>query len=110
MPQTKTTRPSTGRVIDLDAARTARAEVSGEPVVLRFGGRDFTLPPEMPLDFAFHASQGDLREAVATLLAPKDVKAFLALRPSFEDYGALVDGATRVYGTDAGESPASPSS
>lgn len=95
-----------GRVIDLDRARAARAEAKKEPVTLKFGGRDFTLPPEIPFDFAMYAAEGRLRESVGALIGD-DAEAFFALRPSMPDIEALVDHARTVYGVKVGESPAS---
>jgi hypothetical protein len=97
------------RVIDLDAARAARAEAAGDPVTLTFGGETYTLPVELPADFALYAMERDLRSAVMALL-DDDADAFFAWRPSMDDLTALVEHAMKVYGVDQGGSKASPSS
>jgi hypothetical protein len=97
------------REIDLDGARAARAESASEPVSLVFGGDTFTLPVELPADFALYAAEGNLRACVVALLG-EDADAFFAWKPSMDDLTALVTGASKVYGMSEGESPASPSS
>lgn len=110
MPAAKSNGHKPGRVIDLDRARAARAESQGEPVVLKFGGKDFALPVEMPLDFPLLAKEGQIREAVAALFSPEDAEAFFALRPSMEDITELAEASAKVYGVESGEAQASPSS
>lgn len=100
------TATAAGRVIDLDAARSARAEAQAEPVVLRFGGNEYQLPPELPADFAFLAAEEKVREAVAALLGD-DADAFFAARPSLADLTALAEAAGDVYGVEPGEARAS---
>lgn len=106
-------RANPSRIIDLDAARreraAARSEADSEPVVLRLGGRDYTLPVEMPVDFALLGQAGDLRGAVIALLG--DVAdSFFASTPSVDDLNSLVRIANDVYGVGEGKPPASPSS
>lgn len=103
--------------IDLDAARKARAEALGEPLVVVFGGEEFTLPAEKPFDFALNLAYGRVPEAVESLLDPDDVTRFfkrdrpVAERPTMPDILALIDGVAEHFGgDDSGESPASPSS
>lgn len=95
------------RIIDLAAARAARAEAHREPVVLRWDeGVEFTLPVEMPADFALLAQEGSMRGALAALLGDQ-ADEFFALRPTMDDVNALAEEAGRVYGMTPGESPAS---
>ena len=98
------------REINLDEARAARAEANETPVTLRIAGRTFTLPAEMPADFALMAQQGQMREAVVALFEGEDAEAFFALRPSVNDITALAEIAGKVYGITPGEAPASPAS
>jgi hypothetical protein len=95
-----------GRTIDLDAAAAARAEAQGEPVTLIFRESEFTLPVEMPADFALHAQAERLRESVSALIGEK-AEEFFALRPSIEDITELVNAAARIYGVSPGEAAAS---
>lgn len=97
------------RVIDLDKSRAARLEGKGEPVVVKFNGQDFTLPAEMPVEFALDADAGDLRGAIVALVGDQAAD-FFALKPSVEDVGELVDSVERIYGVEPGEAPASPDS
>lgn len=100
--------PPMQRIIDLGAARAARAEAHNDPVVLRWDAdTEFTLPPELPADFALLAQDGDLRGAVAALFGDEDAGRFFALRPSMNDLTELAEAAARVYGIEPGESPAS---
>ena len=109
VPAKKAATGKSGRSIDLDAARAARAEAGAEPVSLTFGDRSIELPVEMPADFALQLSVGDFRGAVDALLG-EEAEWFFDLRPSLDDLKALADGASEVYGLTEGESGASPSS
>jgi hypothetical protein len=92
------------RTIDLDAARAARSE--NEPVIVRFGGHDFALPAELPLDAAIHAAEP---AKFLEVLFGAEHDAFMAQRPSMQDVVALAEGVASAYGFESvGESPASP--
>lgn len=92
--------------INLDAARAARAEQT-ESHTLRLEGEVFTLPLEMPIDFAFLANDEKLREAFS-LLFGEEAERFWALRPSVSDITELATQIAGLYGFDsAGESLAS---
>lgn len=97
------------RVIDLDAARAARSEAAQDPVILRLGGQEFTLPPEMPVAFALYAQEGQMLKAIGALLGDQ-LDAFLEQRPAVSDLEAFADLAGEVYGVSPGEPQASPSS
>jgi hypothetical protein len=100
--------PPAQRIIDLGKARAARAEAHNDPVVLRWDDEtEFTLPPELPADFALLAFEGDLRGSIVALLGDEDAARFFALRPSMNDVTELAESAARVYGIEPGESPAS---
>lgn len=117
MPQPKKPKPTTtadpGRRIDLDQARAerdaARSEADRKPVMLRLGGQDFPLPVELPIDFALHAQQGDMRGAVEALLG-ENADAFFEQRPTLDDFEAIAEQARDVYGITEGKSEASPTS
>lgn len=95
------------RVIDLDGARAARGET--EDVKLKFGGKQFTLPGELPFLFAELSRQEKLDEALRSLLGDKQAKAFFALNPTIEDLTAFSEAIVQVYGLDEGKSEGSPS-
>lgn len=100
---------SEGRVLDLDAARAARAEVDDAPPIVRFGGQTFELPSELPIDFAFRQREGDLRGAIGLLFGDAADR-FFGLRPSVADIAELADGVLKMYGLTPGEAKASGSS
>lgn len=101
------------RTFDLDAARAkreaARAEVNGPPAVLIFGGQEFTLPSELPIDFALYAAEGEMRLALGALLGDQ-ADAFFSHRPSVDDFRAIGEMLDGAYGVTMGDSSASPSS
>lgn len=125
-----------GQKIDLDALVAAHNEEIGEGPVVGFGGQDFRLPPEIPLEVSYHNSEatGLLEEAsklkaagktaaeITPLLRAADragLQAFKALlgETGFQDFMRL--GATEwvmikmlqevlpLYGSSSGESQAS---
>ena len=100
------------RVIDLDAARIARAETRGEPIVVRLGGKDFELPPELPADVVTSfgmVMRGDvaaLGEALAALFGD-ELPSIKAARLSWEDEKLLLESTLELYGFDLPESSAS---
>ncbi len=103
--------------IDLDAARKARSEALGEPLVVVFGGEEFTISAlEKPFDFSLHMAYGRVDQALASLLEPADLDRFfrrdhpVAERPSTPDVLAFVDAVMDHYGAGSGEAPASHSS
>jgi hypothetical protein len=109
-------------VIDMDKARAARREADQVPPTVIFGGQTFELPVELPLDVVdefvamFRARSEKDNEAAGRhinaaieLLLGDGFPAFKALRPSAEDYAALLDGLMVEYGADLGESSASES-
>jgi hypothetical protein len=99
--------PPAQRVIDLAAARVARLEAQGELVTLKWSDDiTFTLPVEMPADFAILGQERDVHGAVAALIGDRTDE-FFALRPSMDDLMELLQAAGKVYGMEPGESPAS---
>lgn len=105
---------------DLDAARAARAEQNGEHPTVKFGGKVFTLPVEMPYTIVesineMNAAQiaGDgytvtlKLSAIAKDLFGEQYQEFLEFRPSMLDMSALLENVAPLYGLSAGESQAS---
>ncbi len=91
------------RVIDLASARAARAEAQRQPVTLKWSEDiSFTLPVELPADFALYAQEGLMRESVKALVGDQAGE-FFALHPSMDDINELVEAAGRVYGVKPGE-------
>lgn len=91
--------------LDLDAARAARAEVRGDdPPVFLLGGQKFTLPAELPAEFAYLLD--DPKEAMRFLLADQ-FDDFWGHRPSKADIFEVVAWIGRTAGLTAGESSAS---
>lgn len=97
------------RVVDLDKARAARAELQDDPAVLVAGGEQFELPAELPIRFAELLSQGEFTAAITVLLGEQDVERLYALRPplSFKDVEALAEHVNDIYGMAEGDSDAS---
>jgi hypothetical protein len=95
-------------VLDLDAARAARAEASGERHTFIFKEVTFELPVEVPADFAFFLLESKPREALQALIGDERFEEFWALRPSVADLTELAGGVARLYSFgDMGESVAS---
>lgn len=89
---------------DLDAARAARAELRGDPPVFLFGGQKFTVPVELPIEFAYLLD--DPKEAMRFLLQDQ-FEDFMAQRPSKDDIFELVTWVGKTAGLSVGESSAS---
>jgi hypothetical protein len=106
-PVAKNGGPPPQRVIDLASARAARLEAQGQPVVLKWDEKtSFTLPVEMPAEFAILGEERDIRGAIAALIGDQ-FEEFLALRPSMDDLMELMKAAATVYGMEPGEFQAS---
>lgn len=93
------------RIIDLDAARAARAEAKAEAPVIRFGGTEYTLPSELPWAIVEAASTGETKaiiDAIKTLLG-EQWSAFEATGVSVADMTVLIENIAGVYGTNSGE-------
>lgn len=97
-------------IIDLDKARAARLEVAGDGPIIVWGGQEFQLPPELPVDVMHYTLQGDVHAAVLALFDDDEGEAtrFLdAQRITFNDFQELVKGIEPAYGISPGEAPAS---
>lgn len=94
----------TKRIIDLDAARLARAEASQEAPLVRFNGNDYTLPVELPWSIVEAASSQDPNQivsAVKSLLGDQWL-AFEAQGISVGDMTVLLENIATIYGSTAG--------
>lgn len=93
------------RVIDLDAARAARAEANKEAPVLRFADKDWTLPVELPWEIAEAAAAGDAVAALRAieLLLGDQWAEFKSHRPSLSDILVIVEGIGDLYGVAPGK-------
>jgi hypothetical protein len=93
------------RVIDLDAARAARATAQAEAPVIKFGGEEYTLPIELPWSIVEAASSSNTSEivnAVKSLLG-EQWTTFEATGVSVADMTTLIESIAGVYSTDSGE-------
>jgi hypothetical protein len=96
---------TTSRVVDLDAARAARAAAhEGQPVI-RFGGKDWKLPNELPWAVAEAAGAGTAQSAVEAVkaLLGKQWDAFAKLHPTVEDVRTLLEAIAELYNIDQGK-------
>lgn len=101
--KTKSKASSNGhRVIDLNQARSARAEAAKQPVLLKIGSAEIELPVEVPADFALLTAEGRMREAVEALFG-EGAEQFFAAKPSLDDLNELISQVSEVYGLDEGE-------
>ena len=96
--------------LDLDAARKARAaqaEAEAEEHVIILAGEEFTIPPEMPADFALLFMENNPSGALRALFNGQYDR-FAETRYSVEDLLELLDGVVKLYGFDTlGEALAS---
>lgn len=86
--------------LDLDAARAARAakaEAQAEEHVIVLEAEEYTIPPEMPADFAIYALEGQLHASLRSLLDGQYDR-FAQTRYSIEDLVELVEGVVKLYG------------
>lgn len=110
----------TRMTIDLDQARAARAEEKKIAPTMKFGGKDYVLPVELPVEVIremgrlAEASKNKDGEAITTallhameeLLGP-DYPEFMANRPSVNDLSAIVAAIPEEYAIESGESSGS---
>jgi hypothetical protein len=83
------------RTINLDVARAARAEASGEPVIVVFHGAEYRLPVELPIEAATRANEP---LAFLEVLLRDSYTQFMDGQPSMQDVLALAEGIARAYG------------
>lgn len=95
----------TSRVIDLDAARAARAEASKEAPMIRFAGSDWTLPVELPWALAEAAADTSAETAIAAVksLLGAQWPAFVAAGPTIEDMRVMLEHIAEIYAVDPGK-------
>lgn len=65
---------------------------------MKFGGREFVLPLELPLEFGQLWAEGKTWEGMQMLIEPDQWDAFKALRFTKDDLLALIEGFADVYG------------
>jgi hypothetical protein len=100
--------------LDLDKARAARAEATGERHTFVWSDETYTLPPDLPLAFLTATSalaRGETPDvmAMARSLFEDDAAwdRYLAAGTTGSDIIELVNSVGGVYGLTLGESPAS---
>lgn len=86
---------------DLDAARAAQAEASGEVFRFTSHGTTFTVPPvtEWPIEFSSVLASGNLAEAMRLLLGDEQYRAF-ADGATFGDLNLIFAAIGRQQGID----------
>jgi hypothetical protein len=93
------------RIIDLDAARSARAEAQAEAPVIRFNAVEYTLPAELPWSIVEAATTGETKaivNAVKSLLGEQWAD-FEKSGVSASDMIVLIENIATIYGTNSGE-------
>jgi hypothetical protein len=95
-----TTPTSPARVVDLDKARAARKKAAGDPITVKFAGKEYTLPFELPYAFVVHAQDEDIVSSLRVLLGDQADR-FLDDRPSLEDVDTFLELVIPLYGGDA---------
>ena len=68
----------TDEVLDLDAARAAEADSSRRPLLVRRGGKEFSIARPLPLAVTFAASEGDWKGIVRGLFGERSDEALEA--------------------------------
>jgi hypothetical protein len=92
------------RIIDLDAARAARAEAQLDAPVVRFNGKDYTLPVELPWSIVEAATSQDsvkIIAAVKTLLG-EQWNDFQEANVSVADMTVLIESISQLYAVEPG--------
>jgi hypothetical protein len=92
------------RVIDLDAAKAARAEAKQEAPVIKFNGAEYTLPIELPWRVVEAASSSDtvqIINAVKSLLGDQ-WEDFEKNNISAADMLLLIENIAKIYAVEPG--------
>jgi hypothetical protein len=92
------------RIIDLDAARVARAEAQKEAPIIKIENKEFKLPIELPWIIVEAASTEKTNEiigAIKTLLG-EQWEEFAKLNISVGDMQVLIENIAKIYSADAG--------
>ena len=110
------------KTIDLDALADVRREAEAEAPVVKFRGKEFEMPIEMPFVLVEAAGRlaaveddedkqgavvGEMLGDVARSLFGAKYKEFIDLGPSTGDVLDLITAVSGAYGTSSGESSAS---
>lgn len=98
------------KIVDLDAARAARIEAAGEEVTIKFSGKEWKLPAELPWALAEAAAKNSTETAIAAVrsLFGSQWDDFAACNPTVEDVRILLESVASLYGGDPGKSLGSP--
>lgn len=100
--------PEGAEVLDLNAARVARAEARSSKSFIKLAAGYVETKAEVPISAAFNIQSGDIAGALGELLAdPKDFDALVADGLTSGDIEAIT---IFIAGKSAGESKASPKS
>jgi hypothetical protein len=93
------------RVVDLDAARAARAAKQSPAPVIRFGGKDWTLPAELPWALAEAAGSGSAEAAIGAVkhLLGAQWNEFETHQPTVEDVRVLLEAVVGMYAENPGK-------
>ena len=97
--------PEGAKVLDLAAARVARAEARGEKSYLKLNAGFVEVQPEVALAAADAFVAGDIKKGVSLLVAdPADADLLIADGLTAEDLEAIIE---HISGKSLGESSAS---
>jgi hypothetical protein len=93
------------RIVDLDAARAARVAQQDDAPQLRFAGKLFELPRELPWALAEAAGSGSTEAAVGAIkhLLGDQWAAFEACGPTIDDVRVMLESVVALYGADPGK-------
>lgn len=83
--------------IDTDAARRARAEVTGERHTWTVNGETLELPVELPYTFAEHLVERDFRSAITDLVGKEKAGELLASGLTTADIYEFCDQIAKLY-------------
>jgi hypothetical protein len=92
------------RIIDLDAAREARAEAKKEIPVIKLEGKEFKLPVELPWSIVEAATTQDSKEIILAIksLLGEQWDEFQKLGVSVGDMQILIENIAKIYGVEQG--------
>lgn len=92
------------RIIDLDAARAARAEAQLDAPIVKFNGKKYKLPVELPWSIVEAATSQDgaqIIAAVKTLLG-EQWDDFQSANISVADMQVLIENISKLYAVEPG--------
>lgn len=95
------------RKINIDEKLAAKGEITREPIVVTFRGRDWTFVPSMPAALPEVASEGKVMSAIMMVLDPAERDDFNDLGVTIDEVAVLFEALAEIYGSNVGESSAS---